>query len=707
MEDLKQMQHAQAFEQIIKDTVEQEAKYDALHMDSAAVPKQENGDVPNSKRLRAPASAASRSGIVLTLPGNAPTAKQLFSSMQRSYSGDHEIVRKGELAVDEVSLPIGITATRIMAAPVDESKSGPTFEETFAAPYILPALHPPRVHRRSTTRDETIKWEFRDTTTLRNKKGGYTVQSLPVAEWLGYGGLETKDEPSSPREKRKLRDRTLSSGESSQPLPNKASLEEALAKEEEALFRKAYSSFAPSCDNSKAIVSEEVKSMVWWHKVGQKRYQETFAIDPALLDEPLWPLAASLLPAKTSEEDFSTVLEDLENLEALNDESLDEQPVRDKTDIDEVLREISELLQTLSSYQRIRNASLQSSASAARTPISPAPTLASRNGRPDGPGEDEFVTYEALRREIVYLILQLPPYAVAKLNGDQIAELGVSKLIKLDGRNVKGTMEEDQVARLARHAAQLTAQGLATRSASGGQHYSSTNQRTPAIGQAANTRYGQTQYGLGRTPMSQPPFNRSISNQAAFNTPAASAARPGYGQPNQYSRSGAPQSGFGQANGQNYYQQRQVAQGTPGYGGYNQYNSATPTGQHQRPSYPTSSQPLAQFQQRSHSAAQNAVAYQTAQAHTQQHQSPFNRTASPPKPASHQPPLQPSPLPRGGQQFPPPPPASDRATPVNYPSQPQTPVNGVPEQQANHVAQRTSETPQPQPAQSVQANGHA
>lgn len=438
--------------------------------------------------------------------------------------------------------------------------------------------------------------------------------------------------------------------------------------------------------------------MVWWHKVGSWKYQDTFAIDPALLDEQPTGLLESVPPVDEEAEDFSRVVEELED----EDEDMsDAETSTEKTNVDKVLREISQLLETLASYQRIRNASLQSSSSVSRTPISPAPTLASRIGRPDSPSADEVSTYQALRRELAYLVLKLPPYALAKLNGNQFAELGVSRLIPYHSKNVKGTMDEDSVARAAKYTAMATAAGIATltRSGSGSQHYSSTSQRTPAIGQAANTRYGQSgQYG-GRTPLTQPSFNRSSSNQSTYGTPSATAPRPGYGQPNQYSRPGATQSGYGQSNGQQYYQ-RQV----PQHGSYNQqYSQSTPSTQ-QRPAYP-SSQPLAQFQHRSHSAAQSAVGHQpSTQASAQ---SPLNRTASPLKPANYQPPLQPSPVPRAGQQFQPPP-GSDGATPSSYPSQPQTPVNGLSAPPARPVAPRASSgTPQPIQPQPVQANGHA
>lgn len=709
VDDLKQIQRTQAFEQVVKDVVEQESQYEAVH--GSKVIKQEDDTMTNGVATEKAHAGAGGAGAVLTLFGNAPTPKQLFSSMQRPGTGASDRAIKTELPVEEMSLPNGLSATKIMPVSAD-SKKGPTFEDSFAPAYNLPALNPPKAHKRSTTRDTTITWEFKDQTS-RNKKGGYTVQSLSVGDWLGYGGVESKEEPTSPREKRKQRDRALSGGESSQPPPSRESLEDTLIKEEEALFRRAYSSFAPSYDNSKSVVPQETKNMVWWNKVGRKRYDDTFAVDPALLDErPEVP--AEVLPeikeVKIKDEDFGKILEQLDELE---EDATDAKVERDYTDVDQTLRQVSELLETLASHQRIRNASLGSSSSVVRTPISPAPTLASRIGRPDSPAQDEVSTYHSLRRELAYLMLKLPPYAVAKLDGDQLAELGVSKLITFQGDNTKGTMEEDQVARLAKYTAMATAAGIATLTRPGsqsGQHYSSSNQR-PAIGQAANTRYGQSaQYGASRTPV-QPQFQRSASNQSSYGTPSATAPRPGYGQqPNQYTR---PQA-YGQTNGQQQYYRPQQTPGS--YGGYNQqYGASTPQTQ-QRPSF-SSSQPLAQYQQR----AVNAVAYQTNPQQQQasqpnQNQSPFTqRTASPLKPAPAAPgyPPQASPGPVQRPQYAQA--GSGRNTPANnYPSQPQTPVNGFGQRPVAPAPRAASGTPQPQniqPAppqvQSGQTNGHA
>ncbi|KAK4549147.1 hypothetical protein LTR36_007604 [Oleoguttula mirabilis] len=762
VDDLKQIQRAKAFEGLICEVVDKESRYQTTH--TSATVKRETAGLTNGHVMDTKTGADSRMGTVLTLFGNAPTPKQLFSSTQNVPVGKQDRTIKSELPVEEMSLPNGLTATKIMPAPAD-SKKGPTFEEAFAPPYSLASLHPPKVHKRSSTRDTTITWEFKDPVNRSSKKGGYTVQSLTTGDWLGYGGVDSVTDASA-KEKRKQRDRALSSGaESVKEVPSKTSLEELQAKDEEALFRRAYGSFAPSVDNAKSVLPAETTSMVWWSKVGEKRFSDTFAIDPALLDESSAD-AVSALPAAEvltgEEENFEHVVKELDDLDedmAKVDSSMS------KTDVEQVLREVSELLETLASHQRIRSATLPSATAASRTPISPAPLLASRIGKPDEPAEDEVSTYHALRRELAYLILKLPPYAVAKIDGDQLADLGVSALIPFESKDIKGTMEEDQIARLAKYNAMASAAGVAslTRgSSSSGQHYSTTAQRTPAIGQAANTRYGQTpQYSTTRTPAAAPQFQRSTSNQSQYGTPSAAAPRPAYGQqPNQYTRPGAPQQAYSQSNG--YYQQQRPPQAaTPSVGGYAGYNqqyshqqqASTPQTQ-PRPTYSTS-QPLAQYQQRSHAAAANAVAYQTnagsqaAQQQQQQTMSPFNRTstvspatAAKPvvygqQPTQPQAPLNVQPRPvaaypsQAAQQY-----AaqqlsgsgSGRATPAGFAaasassSQPPTPVNGFqprppppPPSLPAATVRAASGTPQPaaaglllaqQMGQGVQANGH-
>lgn len=701
MEDLKNVQRIRALEQLVANIVERENGYGRLQKKEPPV-KQENC-VANGN-VRRPLTG--QSGTVLTLFGNAPTPKQLFSSMQNRLPGEKESIAKVELPVEELGLPNGLTATKIMPVETDESTTQRrTFSDVFAPPYSLPQLLPPKVHKRSSTRDNKIVWDFKDPISRGSRKGSYTVQSLTVGDWVNYGRLDAAQEPSSPAAKRKQRDRALSTSEL-QPPPTKVTLAKELESKEEALFRAAYSSFAPTRDNTKALVSEETKNMVWWQKVGHRRFNEVFAIDPALLATGSSTETDAFPGAETGE----TAVSDDDLARAVQEYNADSkepssETARSKVEVEHVLQEISELLETLASHQRNRNATLPSAAAPSKTPISPGPQLVSKLGRPTTPSEDEMTTYDTLRHEIAYLVMKLPPYAVAKLDGDQLADLGVSRLVTFETRSTKGTMEEDQVARMAKYTAQITAAGIAslTRpSSSANQHYSSTQARTPAIGQAANTRQAQppSYYGSAARPPA-PSFNRSTSSQSqVYSTPGA-PPRPNYTQTGtnaaQYTRPPSQQS-YSQTNGQQLYPPRP---NQPSSYGYNHQYQATPQTQpQQRPTYTSSSssQPLAQFQNR---AAQNATAYQTGAA-----QSPYNRTASPAKPPAY---TQPRPVQANGQQYNQQQPSSGRATP-SFPSQPQTPNGYMPaapqmssQQRAVGLPRGSSGTPQP-PAQ---MNGHA
>lgn len=697
VEDLKQINKARSLAILVKEIVNQEREY--------AAPKAEKEQKPETDgQTQPPASTQTgRVSSVLTLFGNAPTPKQLFTSMQHPTSVSDQFV-KSELPVEEMSLPNGIAATRIISAPAPEDKRGPTFEQAFAPPYNLQPLSTPKAHKRTATRDNAVSWEFKDPI-QRNRRGGYTVQPLSTSTWLSYGGADGED-VASPRQRQKLRERALSSADGSVPNPFPEVSEHAARREEESLFRRAYSSFAPTRDDCNAIVPEESKNDVWWHKVGEKRFNNTLAVDPALLDEQYSSAPAFEDSAEFNEDELSRIIEGLDELENAEMQQVPES-AKSNIDVDQVLREVNALLEALASYQRIRNATLAPATSSSRPPISPGP-VSSRTGKPDQPSEEEVSTYQSLQRELAYLLLKLPPYAVAKLDGDQLADLGVKSVVTFEQKDVKGVMEEDLVTRQAKLAQQATAASianLARPNSSAGQHYSQTAQRTPAIGQAANTRYGQQYTGRPPTAISQ--FQRQASNPAAYGTPN-SAVRPSYGQNQQYTRPGAPQTNYAQANGQQYYQQRPLQQTPGGYGNYNQHTSLQ-----QRPTYGQGpSQP--QYQQRAQASAANYHSNATTQQHA------YSRNISPIKSAY------PTPAPPVVAQLPRPmypaqpqqqQPGSGRATPVSYPSQPNTPVNGYqPARPMQGLAPRpTSTTPQPthnsgpaQPPpqqQAVQANG--
>ncbi|KAF2862149.1 hypothetical protein K470DRAFT_269142 [Piedraia hortae CBS 480.64] len=400
-------------------------------------------------------TGGNRTCKVLTLYGNATGAKQLYSSVQRNGTGVNG------------TLPPGVVTTTIQVTAGADRSAAPTFEQAFPAPYAAPSLQPPKPQRRS-ARSTDITWEFKNTYSPNSLC--YTTQSLTKGDWLGYGGAKP-----TAKDRRRQRDRALSGGDSKED----KSLD--LVKQEEALFRRAYSSFAPSYDDARAVIPAQTKANIWWQRVGERRFDEVFG----MTKQPTLPPERETTDAELKEAIEGALATSWESSES------SESPEPEFT-VPRILDRVTDLLKTLASYQRIRSVSRVSTGRTPASPLTPqTPT--------DTPGSEEVSTYESLRRELTHLILRLPPYAVAKLNGQQLNDLGVSRILRLEAENLKGTMDEDQAARTAKFNAAQAAAGIASLRNSN-QHYNSTAQRTPAIGSAANTRYASNGAGFHQTP---------------------------------------------------------------------------------------------------------------------------------------------------------------------------------------------------------------
>ncbi|KAK4990864.1 hypothetical protein LTR50_002232 [Elasticomyces elasticus] len=609
---------------------------------------------------------------VLSLFGQAGGHKQLFSSLQ--------LANGTQTPLQELGLPNLITVTKVLPSRSEETlankKRTPTFGDLFIPPATLPQLETPKASKHTQSRSTNVAWLPFESSSKTNRKGNYTTQSLTVGSWLSYGGANaSQEQPFSAAAKRKQRDRTLSTGESSLPPTSVSLAETQLQAKEEALFRTAYSSFAPTCDDSKALIPQELKSQIWWNRVGEHRFEEHFAIDPALLE-------STIADAPMEVADDEILKEAIDNFEPGSADFLSKDSLHDELHITETLRQISELLETLSSFQRMRNTVLPSGS---RTPIVPNAQHAMFAGTPTTPTEAESKTYRTLKAQIVSLLLTLPPYAVVKLDGEQLAPLRVSTSMLLEQEDVRGTMEEDQVTRIAKAAAMSAAAGTASaaRPPSSASHtkYSATPvARTTAL---ASSYYGQPA-AASRTPASA--FNRPVVASAPTYNASASAPRPTYGQMPTYSQqSPRPQQSHGQTNGQ-YYQPRLPLSTYDHISLYQ--NSSSQQQSNTRPTYaPAPAQAIL-----SQSRAQNAVSYQTNQ--NTSSQSPYMRSATPAKPPTsyagyptttqstyQQPQPRPAytPTPNGVPQAGYGPqtqkqPSSGRATPT-YPLQPQTPSN--------------------------------
>jgi hypothetical protein len=382
---------------------------------------------------------------VLTLYGNtAGGPRQLFSSKQKLASVKGE-VQDTTLPIQDAGLPNGITTTHIVpidsCGVIEENKRVPTLGDLFPTPPTLPTLQPPKPSKVATTRSSTVGWYQPATADPSPKSSSYFKQSISTGQWLDYSNTSAVQD-----NKRKQRDRAMSLGGSKAPQLDIDAAESEAAKLE-GLFRGAYSSFAPTKDDAAAIVPEGQLNRAWWQRFGEKSFQRLVEnaneLDGVAID------STETGPAKI-EDDVDEDEKFREAVEMFEKEAIDpslgttvEKSVEEK-DVDEVLESISELLETLNSYQRIRHLSLNPT----NRPMGLLSTTDTTTlGTPSKPSESELATYEVLKSQLALMIATLPPFAVAKLNSDQLAELSISTKIPIPMKEYNGVMEEDEASR--------------------------------------------------------------------------------------------------------------------------------------------------------------------------------------------------------------------------------------------------------------------
>jgi hypothetical protein len=565
---------------------------------------------------------------VLTLFANAPAPKQLFSSLQQPI---HVTTPKqGDAAIDvtppfrESGLPNFIGTTKIPALGLDDSmpskEKAPKLGEIFAPPANLPRLQPPKPSKQMVAKGNTITFVPTDKPTKPDSRSSYNWCSAKqtVGQWLGYGGVDTPQEPISPQAKRKQRDRALSTGEA-YLVPSESEKLALKQAKEDALFRKVYGSFAPSHDDSGAVVPEQIRNEIWWTKTGERFAQKSLLfMDPALLAEDAG-LGAVEDDAEAEDAKFKEAVESFDP-ELLGLDKLEVERTEEK-EVDEILVEISNLLETLSGYQRVRNSSL---ATSARTTVGQNSPLTEMVGSPSTPSTAELEVYKTLKAQLAVLVLSLPPYAVARLNGDQLEELNIKTSIVVETDNPRGVMAEDEASR-AKNLAYAAATGPSvpplTRASSGNSyqnHPAGQYNRAPvapAAGRPGGSGYYPPQAQGRPAPI---PFQRSSSGVQTFSGGyPTTAPRPGY--PQQSYPQTTPRPGYQQQQSSNhYFQQLQHVAGPVPKPNYNQqYYQGTPQ---------TQSRNYQQTPQSAYQRPQNGAPVYNNYPQTQ---SPQVRTASP------------------------------------------------------------------------------
>ncbi|OJD35682.1 uncharacterized protein BKCO1_16000102 [Diplodia corticola] len=547
--------------------------------------KEEANGVVKQEPVEDEVDSFAGSRAVLTLFASAQGNKQLFSSLQkpvkvegRKTEGETSELESAvdvTLPLDESGLPSMISSTKIVPVHTEDAIGGKskalTFGEVFGPPPKFRDLKPPVPASQTVSKGNTITWGQQDLTLRTGRRGSsYSSQRLTAGDWLGYSGVDVEKEPSSPSAKRKQRDRALSTGEVNPPLPDEEQARLDKAKTD-ALFRSVYSSFAPTHDDGVAVIPEETKNRVWWQKVGEKRFNEIFALDPALVDaQPGEAMEGVSADENGNEEEAFKEAAEQFTPEELNVPEKSEKD-RQNQEIDELLQEISELLETLHSHQRIRQSTL---APATRTPAGQDSSV-----QPSTPSSDEVDVYNLLKTQLSLMVSQLPPYAVAKLNGDQLEDLNISKKLVIETKDYRGVMEEDQVSKLAKSAA-IGATVGASAVRPPGYPPASQYARTPAAPPYASRTVGgpPSYYSQQQAPNRTPSVPRYAPQ--GYQTPgayASTAQRPSYGgaaygQPPRQPSYGAAASTYGQTPA--YY-----GRGPPaGYGMAPSYYQATPQG---------------------------------------------------------------------------------------------------------------------------------
>lgn len=343
---------------------------------------------PRSPKVAAVPSA----GQVLTVRSNVEGGgvRQLFSGLRVLPSSDKKVED-----IDVRKLPNGFEVTEgtiLDAGQLAASKIARTFGDVFAQQRNIRPLEKPTTTTGTQSTKLVYKKPFEDTAS-RNKDD-YRAAHVTAGTWLTYPASET-DFDVRPGTRPKITD------------------------DYDALFNKAFSSFAPSEDNTMAIIPRSDRSRLWYQRHGLR------ALDRIIPQTSLINVQESMEYPEIGE-DFQDVIDSFEPIGLEDAQSESTSLNEEETN---VLEEISELLQTLASQQRIRLRDYQNNAD---------------RGISNEPDEKEFDTFELLRKQLQVLVASLPPFAVTKLDGEQLSELNISPVILMHTPDVAGTSQPDE-----------------------------------------------------------------------------------------------------------------------------------------------------------------------------------------------------------------------------------------------------------------------
>lgn len=332
--------------------------------------------------------SSTHAGQVITLRSNdGGLVRQLFTGLRKVSDKNVKLEE-----IDVRKLPSGFDVAEAAVPDILRSSDNDSrlFGDVFRPARNLRPLDPPKSSRG--TKDNILEFVKPFENYSVTNKDDYRLIALSAGNWLEYAAPDYglgKFPPYAPTNVKK------------DPI---------------SLFKATFTSFAPVQDSSSAVISNSDRSRQWFRKYGDQVMRSVYgttvseewtsSIYPEI-DDDYQQLIDTFLPAP--EEEPKTI------------------PIPEEDAEKDVLEEISDLLQTLSSYQHLRDLD--------RNRVFAAST------KPAGP---EVEVYNLLRQQLELLVSALPPYAIAKLDGDQLKTLNINTSIIVTTPDVAGTGQPDE-----------------------------------------------------------------------------------------------------------------------------------------------------------------------------------------------------------------------------------------------------------------------
>lgn len=395
--------------------------------------------VPSSRSTSASASPKSSTSTAPTSTATSPKAEPLNECPVYAPLNESHLP---PLISTVKAIPSNAQILRgVKKLPGKEEAKVSTLGEAFPAPRGLPPLLPPKPAQPGTI---GLRWGG------KIGIGGIKVEN-PLNDrpegcgsWLSYKNNMPPNHPLTRHEPPRSR----------APLP--------------ADLVAAYSSFAPTRDDSGSKIPAAIRNRVWWDRAGKQLFAREFADDPSLRQMcGRYDKKVTMVEAQTEEmdldEEFRKLIDDwepdkeipidvrlldgAEGAEATmagnkaNEENRADVDTSDtEDDPEKILSDISSLLQSLRSQQYTRLSTVPHSQPKTAVGVpQPAP------GTPLPPNEEEVGLYNTIRDRLAQLISQLPPHVVATIDGDPSSDLALSsKIPVLGGPIFKGTLPADE-----------------------------------------------------------------------------------------------------------------------------------------------------------------------------------------------------------------------------------------------------------------------